>query len=55
MWPEFPTGNSKLDLLIRYAGQLYGLEVKSFVSAYEYHKALRQTARYGQQLGLAEI
>ncbi len=55
VWPEFPTGNGKLDLFIRYAGQLYGLEVKSFVSAYEYRKALRQAARYGRQLDLTEI
>ena len=55
VWPEFPTGNGKLDLLARYAGRLYGLEVKSFVSAYEYRKALRQAARYGRQLGLTEI
>jgi hypothetical protein len=49
------TGNGKLDLLIRYAGRVYGLEVKSFVSAYEYRKALRQAARYGKQLGLDEM
>ncbi len=53
--PEFPTGNGKLDLLIRYAGRVYGLEVKSFVSAYEYRKALRQAAHYGKQLGLDEM
>jgi len=55
VWPEFPTGNGKLDLLIRYAGRVYGLEVKSFVNAYEYREALRQAARYGRQLGLDEI
>ncbi len=43
------------NLFIHYVGQLYGLKVKSFVSVYECRKALRQTARYGQQLGLAEI
>jgi hypothetical protein len=53
--PEFPTGNGKLDLLIRYAGRVYGLEVKSYVDAYEYRRALRQAARYGRSLGLEEM
>ncbi|MEE4359241.1 MAG: AAA-like domain-containing protein, partial [Desulfococcaceae bacterium] len=30
VWPEFPTGNGKTDLMIRYAGNLYGLELKSY-------------------------
>ena len=55
VWPEFPTGNGKVDLIIKHAGQVYGLEVKSFASAYEYREALGQAARYGQQLGLEEI
>ena len=55
VWPEFPTGNGKLDLLIRYAGRLYGIEVKSYSDDYEYRAALQQAARYGRQLGLAEI
>ncbi|MDY7080693.1 MAG: hypothetical protein SXV54_27750 [Chloroflexota bacterium] len=53
--PEFPTGNDKIDLIIEYADQVYGLEAKSYVDAYEYKKALRQAAQYGQQLGLTEI
>ncbi len=53
--PEFPTGNGKIDLLIRYAGRLYGIEVKSFVDDYEYKLALQQAARYGRQLNLPEI
>ena len=48
--PEFPTGNGKIDLLITYAGQLYGLEVKSFVNRTKYQEALGQAARYAQQL-----
>jgi len=32
VWPEFPTGNGKADLIIRYAGEVYGVEVKSFSS-----------------------
>jgi hypothetical protein len=53
--PEFPTGNGKVDLLIRYAGRVHGIEVKSFVDAYTYGESLGQAARYAQQLGLMEI
>ena len=55
VWPEFPTGNGKVDLLIKYAGRRYAVEVKSFASVYEYRRALRQAARYGAELGLEEI
>jgi len=53
--PKFPTGNGKIDLLIYYAGQLFGLELKSFANQREYNKALSQAAKYGKQLGLTEI
>ena len=53
--PEFPTGNGKIDLIIRHGGQLYGIEVKSFSSPPAYREALKQAARYGKQLGLGEI
>ncbi|MEM7535509.1 MAG: AAA-like domain-containing protein [Chloroflexota bacterium] len=49
--PEFPTGNGKIDLLIHHAGQVYGLEVKSFSDSYEYRKALEQTAKYANSMG----
>ena len=49
--PEFPTGNGQIDLLIYHAGQLYGLEVKSFSDSYEYKKALEQTAKYANSMG----
>ncbi|MEA3458659.1 MAG: ATP-binding protein, partial [Candidatus Thermoplasmatota archaeon] len=55
VWPEFPTGNGKIDLRIEHAGRVYGLEVKSFASVYEYRKALGQAARYGKELELEEI
>jgi len=55
VWPEFPTGNGKVDLRIEHAGRIYGLEVKSFASAYEYRKALGQAARYGKELELEEV
>lgn len=53
--PEFPTGNGQIDLLIRYAGQLYGMEVKSFANRRQYQLALGQTANYAHQLGLTEM
>jgi len=53
--PEFPTGNGKIDLLIRHAGQLFGLELKSFASIQKYQQALTQAANYGKQLGLSDI
>jgi hypothetical protein len=53
--PEFPTGNGTIDLLIRYAGQLFGLELKSFANQPAYRKALVQAAKYGQQLEVTEI
>ena len=55
IWPEFPTGNGKIDLIIRYAGQVYGIEVKSFSTDHQYKKALEQAAGYGRSLGLNEI
>ncbi|MDM8529693.1 AAA-like domain-containing protein [Anaerolineales bacterium HSG25] len=55
VWPEFPTGNGQVDLMIRYAGQEYALEVKSFVDDYEYQKGLNQAARYGHKLGLKTV
>ena len=53
--PEFPTGNGSIDLLIRHAGQLFGLELKSFADIRQYRKALIQAAKYGKQLGVLEI
>lgn len=54
-YPEFPTGNGKIDILMRYAGRTYGLEVKSYRTPRHYQEALQQAARYAQQLGLTEI
>jgi len=55
VYPEFPTGNGQIDLLVRYAGQNYGIEVKSYSDETEYQAALRQSARYGRKLGLQKI
>jgi hypothetical protein len=53
--PEFPTGNGAIDFLIRYAGQLFGLELKTFANQADYQNALGQAAKYGSQLGVSEI
>ncbi len=53
--PEFPTGNGVIDLLIRHASRLFGLELKSFADIRQYRRALIQTAKYGKQLGVREI
>lgn len=55
VFPEFPTGNGKIDLILLYSEKKYGLEVKSYTDDYGYQKALVQAARYGQQLQLMEI
>ena len=55
VYPEFPTGNGQIDLLIRYQTYRYGLELKSFRSDFEYNLALGQAARYAHQLQLATI
>ena len=52
---SFPTGNGRIDLLIRYAGRIYGLELKSFTDAFGYRRAVGQAARYARQLGLQEL
>jgi hypothetical protein len=53
--PEFPTGNGKIDLILKYREQTYALELKSFKDMYEYRKGIDQAADYGRKLGLNEI
>ncbi len=55
VWPEFPTGNGAIDLIIRYVGKTYGLELKSFTRDSDYRKWLGQAAEYGNSLGLKVI
>ncbi len=55
VWPEFPTGNGKIDITIRYAGRTYALELKSYTNESGYSKALGKAANYGKQLGLSEV
>jgi AAA-like domain len=53
--PEFPTGNGKIDLLIRFNDNRYGIELKSFTHRAAFKDALQQAASYGKKLGLKEI
>ena len=53
--PEFPTGNGKIDLLIRYEKETYGIELKSYTDQAGYRHALEKAAAYGKQLQLQEI
>jgi hypothetical protein len=55
IFPKFPTGNGKIDLLLRYAGQLFGLELRSFANEQSYYKALKKAAKYGEQLNVTTI
>ncbi len=55
VWPEFPTGNGKIDLLIRYANALYAIELKSFTNEADFRQSLRQAAGYGKALNLKII
>ena len=55
VFPEFPTGNGKIDILIRYGNKQYGIELKSFRDKAAYQTALAKAAGYGKQLGLTEI
>ncbi len=55
VWPEFPTGNGKVDLIIEYANRTYALELKSYTDERGYDDALGQAARYGRKLGLSEV
>jgi hypothetical protein len=54
--PEFPTGNGKVDLLIKTSDGHVGLiEVNSFIDMYELAEGRQQAAGYAEKLGLAEV
>jgi hypothetical protein len=55
VFPEFPTGNGKVDLIIRYRDKLYAIEVKSFTNLYLYRQALTKAAQYAKKLGIPVI
>jgi uncharacterized LabA/DUF88 family protein len=55
IFPQFPTGNGKINIIIDYKNRVYGIELKSYTDYSGYKTALEQAARYGKQLGLKEI
>jgi hypothetical protein len=55
VFPEFPTGNGKIDLLIRYQHKEYGIELKSFTDLTGFKNALIQATKYGLQIGLEKV
>lgn len=55
VYPEFPTGNGKVDLLIKHSEKTYGIELKSYTDHTGYRRSLEQAALYGKQLGLSEM
>lgn len=51
--PEFPTGNGKVDLVVRTReGRTAVIEVKSFIDMYELDRSREQAAGYAKKLGL---
>ena len=55
VWPEFPTGNGKIDILIRYANQIYGIELKTYTNESAYTEAIKQAVYYAVQLKINKI
>ncbi|CAN2040516.1 hypothetical protein GMMP15_1830011 [Candidatus Magnetomoraceae bacterium gMMP-15] len=55
IWPEFPTGNGKIDIIIKYSDQIYGIELKSYINERAYKDAIKQAALYAVQLKIKEI
>ncbi len=53
--PEFPTGNGKIDLILRQRDNIYGIELKTYTRMYEYKVALEQAAKYAKQLNIDYI
>jgi hypothetical protein len=53
--PEFPTGNGKIDVILKYRDRIYALELKSFSDMYDYSQGIGQAAVYCRRLGLEEI
>ena len=49
LYPEFPTGNGKINLIIKYKHHLYGMELKTFTNKSIYKKALNQAAVYDKK------
>ena len=55
VYPEFPTGNGKVDLFVFYQDKKYLIEVKSFSDVYGFREAVKQSAAYAKHTGLQHI
>jgi hypothetical protein len=53
--PEFPTGNGKVDLHLRWRNHRSLIEIKSFVDMRGLEKGLRQAAEYARQADLDAV
>lgn len=51
--PEFPTGNGKVDLVLRTRTSMALIEVKSLTQTWEIKRYLEQAASYARKLGLS--
>jgi len=55
VYPEFPTGNGKIDLIIRYKENVYLIELKSYTDESGYYNALEQAAKYGKEIQSKDV
>ncbi len=55
VYPEFPTGNGRIDIMIKYANKNYGIELKSYTNERDYKKGLEQAVSYGRQAEICEV
>ena len=54
--PEFPTGNGKVDILVKCGEDVMGLiEVKVYVNRWLFERSLEQSYEYAKKLGMEEI
>ncbi len=53
--PEFPTGNGKVDVHVKYGDKRGLIEVKSFVNMYQVQKDKQQAADYAKQVELDTV
>ncbi len=53
--PEFPTGNGKVDILLKSKTESFALELKSFTNIYLMNIGIKRAAEYAKQLNLSEI
>ena len=55
VYPEFPTGNGKVDILLRKNNLLYAIEIKSFTDVSGFKESVQQAAEYAMSLKIKSI